>query len=98
MESQSETAPKLTNVEGIKSSSLQLRGGIAEELSKDSDHFSEQHKQLIKFHGTYQQEDRDARKNRAKAGVGKHYMFMIRCRIPGGSLSTSQYLAIDDIA
>jgi len=44
----------------------------------DIDHFSDANKNLIKFHGTYQQEDRDARKNRTKAGVGKHYMFMVR--------------------
>src|SRR5439155_12371939 len=50
------------------------------------------------FHGTYQQEDRDARKHRSKEAVGKHYMFMVRCKIPGGWLTAKQYLAVDDIA
>src|SRR5205823_6234010 len=60
--------------------------------------FSDANKNLLKFHGTYQQEDRDARKNRSRAGVGKHHMFMVRCRIPGGRLTAAQYLAIDDLA
>jgi sulfite reductase (ferredoxin) len=85
-------------VEGIKENSQQLRGTVAEELLQDSDHFNEQNKQLLKFHGTYQQEDRDARKNRKKDGVGKHYMFMVRCKIPGGKLTAEQYLAVDDLA
>src|SRR5207245_6615693 len=68
------------------------------ELLQDSDHFDDQNKQLLKFHGSYQQEDRDARKHRRKEGVGKHYMFMVRCKIPGGRLTAAQYLAVDDLA
>ncbi len=93
-----EVAPKRSAVEGIKEASRQLRGTIREELAADSDHFVEANKQLLKFHGTYQQEDRDARKNRKKEGVGKHYMFMVRCKIPGGSLTAEQYLAVDELA
>jgi sulfite reductase (ferredoxin) len=89
---------KRSAVEDIKENSRQLRGTIAEELAQDSDHFSEQNKQLLKFHGSYQQEDRDARKNRKKDGVGKHYMFMVRCKIPGGRLSSAQYVAVDELA
>src|SRR6516225_9367024 len=89
---------KRSAVEEIKENSRQLRGTIAEELAQDSDHFSEQNKQLLKFHGSYQQEDRDARKNRKKDGVGKHYMFMVRCKIPGGRLTADQYLAVDELA
>src|SRR5438876_3319279 len=85
-------------VEGIKESSRQLRGSIAAEILRDSDHFSDQDKQLLKFHGTYQQEDRDARKNRKKEGVGKHHMFMVRCKIPGGRMTAKQYLAVDELA
>jgi len=85
-------------VEGIKEGSRQLRGTIAQELASGADHFNDQTKQLIKFHGSYQQEDRDARKARRKDGVGKYYMFMVRCRIPGGRLTAEQYLAIDKIA
>src|SRR5438132_4811091 len=93
-----EAAPKRSAVEGIKESSRQIRGTIREDLLKDTDHFEEHDKQLLKFHGTYQQEDRDARKNRKKEGVGKHYMFMVRCKIPGGRLTAQQYLAVDDLA
>jgi sulfite reductase (ferredoxin) len=92
------TAPKPSPVEGIKDSSNYLRGTLAEELAADTDHFTEQSKQLVKFHGTYQQEDRDARKKREKPGVGKAYMMMIRLRLPGGVLTADQYLALDDIA
>ena len=90
--------PKRSAVEGVKEASRQLRGTIAEELARDADHFPEHDKQLLKFHGSYQQEDRDARKNRKKDGVGKHYMFMVRCKIPGGRLTAQQYLALDDLA
>ncbi len=93
-----EQPPKRSAVEGIKEASRQLRGTIREELAADTDHFCEANKQLLKFHGSYQQEDRDARKNRKKEGVGKHYMFMVRCKIPGGSLTAEQYLAVDELA
>jgi sulfite reductase (ferredoxin) len=92
------TGAKPSPVEGIKEGSRQLRGTIALELARDTDHFSETDKQLLKFHGTYQQEDRDARKARKKDGVGKHHMFMVRCKIPGGRLTAAQYLALDELA
>src|SRR5437868_3235916 len=85
-------------VEAIKERSSQLRGTLADELASDSSHFADDSKQLLKFHGTYQQEDRDARKARRKDGVGKHYMFMVRCRMPGGRLTAAQYLAVDELA
>jgi sulfite reductase (ferredoxin) len=91
-------APKLSPTEGFKEQSRQLRGSIALELTEPVDHFTEANKQLLKFHGTYQQEDRDARKNRSKDGVRKHHMFMVRCKIPGGRLTAAQYLAVDDLA
>ena len=90
--------PKLSAVEGIKERSRWLRGSLSDELGGQTDHFSDDAKQLLKFHGSYQQEDRDARKTRAKTGVGKHYMFMIRLKLPGGKLTPSQYLHLDDIA
>jgi sulfite reductase (ferredoxin) len=101
MSTESEAAnagAKKSAVEAVKENSQQLRGTLAEELASGSDHFSEANKQLLKFHGSYQQEDRDARKNRKKDGVGKHYMFMVRCKIPGGRLTAEQYLAVDDLA
>ena len=99
MSGETESTPKLSPVEGIKDTSRYLRGTLADELAQEEvDHFGADSQQLLKFHGSYQQEDRDARKNRSKAGVGKHYMFMIRGRIPGGKLTAPQYLALDDIA
>ena len=56
--------PKRSGFEGVKEASRQLRGTIALELVQDVDHLNDQNKNLIKFHGSYQQEDRDARKNR----------------------------------
>jgi sulfite reductase (ferredoxin) len=91
-------SPKRSAVEVIKENSQHLRGSIGRELAGDGDHFSEDNKQLLKFHGSYQQEDRDARKNRKKEGVGKHFMFMVRCKIPGGRMTAAQYLAVDAIA
>lgn len=85
-------------VEGFKENSRWLRGTIAEEFADTSlDHLSDANTQLIKFHGSYQQEDRDARKKRDKAGVGKAYMFMVRLKLPGGKLTADQYLAMDDL-
>ncbi|HEY1186082.1 MAG TPA: NADPH-dependent assimilatory sulfite reductase hemoprotein subunit, partial [Gemmata sp.] len=94
-----ETAPKLSPVEGHKGEGRYLRGTLPEEIADPSvDHLSDANKSLIKFHGSYEQEDRDARKARSKAGVGKAYMFMIRLKMPGGKLTADQWLALDDIA
>jgi sulfite reductase (ferredoxin) len=92
------TGPKRSPVELIKEASRHLRGTIADELVRESDHFSEQDKQLLKFHGSYQQDNRDARKNRSRDGVGKFFMFMVRCKIPGGRVTADQYLALDHLA
>jgi len=98
MSSETLTEPKLSPVEGHKIEGRFLRGTLAEEITDPAvEHLSEINKSLIKFHGSYQQEDRDARKNRGKAGVGKAYMFMIRLKLPGGKLTADQYLAMDDI-
>src|SRR5262245_36809551 len=98
MSSESTTESKLSPVEGHKAESRFLRGTLAEEVVDPAvEHLSDLNKSLIKFHGSYQQEDRDARKNRSKAGVGKSYMFMIRLKLPGGKLTADQYLAMDDI-
>jgi sulfite reductase (ferredoxin) len=87
-----------SKVEHIKIESNHLRGQLAEELDQDTTHFSEAQVQLLKFHGTYQQEDRDARKERKAQGEEKAYQFMVRSRIPGGVLNAEQYLVEDDLA
>jgi len=89
---------KLSPVEQIKETSRHLRGTIIEELAQSVDHFNEESKQLLKFHGSYQQDNRDARKDRNKVGTGKAYMFMVRCKIPGGKVSAAQYLVLDELA
>jgi sulfite reductase (ferredoxin) len=91
-------APKRSGFEGVKEASRWLRGTLADELAQDVDHFSDDAKNLLKFHGSYQQEDRDARKTRSKTGVGKHYMCMIRLKLPAGKMTAQQYLALDDLA
>ena len=71
---------------------------LAEELRNDATHLTGDSVQLLKFHGSYEQEDRDARGARKSAGVEKAYQFMIRSRIPGGVLTAEQYLVHDDLA
>ncbi len=89
--------PARSAVELQKENSRLLRGSIADDLAKDADHFGDADKNLLKFHGTYQQEDRDARKARKPGALGKHYMFMVRCKIPGGRVTAAQYLALDEL-
>src|SRR5690349_7499731 len=85
--------PKLTRNEGLKGNNTTLTGTIAETLADPAvDHFTDDHYEFLKFHGIYQQDDRDQRK------VAKHYMLMVRTKFPGGSLSGKQYLACDDLA
>jgi sulfite reductase (ferredoxin) len=87
-----------SKVERIKITSDYLHGQIAEELQNDSPRFSEDQIQLIKFHGTYQQEDRDSRQARKAEHVEKAYQFMLRSRVPGGAVTAAQYLVEDDLA
>jgi sulfite reductase (ferredoxin) len=88
----------LSEVERIKQESRGLRGPLAQELLAPSDHLSEAAKHILKFHGSYQQEDRDQRQARKRAGLGPDYQFMTRSRVPGGVLTAPQYLAHDDLA
>ena len=86
------------SVEEIKSESHALRGTIQETLLGEASHFSDDEYQLLKFHGTYQQDDRDQRTPRKKQNLDKAWMFMVRSKLPGGALSAQQYLAHDRIA
>jgi sulfite reductase (ferredoxin) len=89
---------KLSKVEHLKLASNRLRGPVDTELHNNSDHFSEEGYQILKFHGIYQQDDRDIRKARKAQGLGPDYSFMVRVAIPGGQLSPEQYLALDGLA
>ena len=86
------------SVEEIKAESHALRGDIQKTLFADASHFSEEEYQLLKFHGTYQQDDRDQRVSRKKQHLDKAWIFMVRSKMPGGALTAEQYLAHDRIA
>jgi sulfite reductase (NADPH) hemoprotein beta-component len=84
---------KLTHNEDIKAAIPTLAGTIAATLADTAtDHFTEDDNQFLKFHGSYQQDDRDLRK------TGKKYIMMIRSRIPGGVMTAPQYSAFDALA
>ncbi len=87
-----------SRVEVIKENSNGLRGSIAEELGKETDHFSHEDYQILKFHGIYQQDDRDLRQELKKEGKDKKYIFMIRTKHPGGELSADQWQVLNRIS
>ena len=92
------TQPKLSAVELIKDQSRYLRGTIGAELLADSNHFGKDDLQLLKFHGTYQQDDREQRKSSGESGKSeKEYSFMVRTRIPAGIMTAQQLLAHLDL-
>jgi sulfite reductase (ferredoxin) len=84
--------------ESIKATSNHLRGLIKDELAEGTPAFSDDSEQLLKFHGIYQQDDRDKRKEARARGLDKHHQLMIRTRIPGGVVSPDAYIAHDDIS
>ncbi|MEO1618496.1 MAG: NADPH-dependent assimilatory sulfite reductase hemoprotein subunit [Planctomycetota bacterium] len=90
-------APKLSPLEKIKQESQFLKGTIDTEMASDTELFGKADLQLLKFHGTYQQDDRDKRAELKKAGGGKAYSMMVRCRIPGGRITSEQMLAQLDL-
>jgi sulfite reductase (NADPH) hemoprotein beta-component len=84
--------PKLSRNEGLKESCPTLRGTISQTLADASlDRFSEDDYEFLKFHGIYQQDDRDKRK------TAKEYIFMVRGRLPGGAVLPRVYLALDEL-
>lgn len=85
---------KLSKVEATKAASRNLRGEIAADLAAPGDQVGGQSQQLLKFHGLYQQDDRDQR----KASRVRSHSFMLRTRIPGGQMTADQYLVHDDLA
>lgn len=84
---------KVTHNEVIKAAVPTLAGRIAATMADAaSDRFSEDDQQFIKFHGLYQQDDRDLRK------TGKKYIMMVRGRIPGGVMTAEQWRVFDELA
>jgi len=93
--------PKVTKeskVEVAKRHGRHLRGAIGETLASEATHFAEDDVSLLKFHGTYQQDDRDLRRAREAAGQEKAYAFMVRVAIPAGAINAQQYLGLEEIA
>src|SRR5580704_7016406 len=90
---ETEAAVKLTRNEGLKANCPTLSGSIGPTLANAAvDRFSEDDYEFLKFHGIYQQDDRDKRK------AGKQYIFMVRGRLPGGVVHPEHYLTFDRLA
>jgi len=86
-------------VEGIKAASNYLRGTLQESLLDGATGtIAENDTQLSKFHGIYQQDDRDVRDDRRRQKLEPDHSFMIRARVPGGICTPAQWLALDEIA
>ncbi len=92
-------ADNLSELERIKAASRQLRGTIAEGLADPTTGaISEPDTKLLKFHGSYQQDDRDLREERRKQKLEPLYAFMLRARLPGGVVTPAQWLVFDQLA
>src|SRR5439155_4857882 len=88
-----EAPAKLTKNEGLKEASPLLGGTIPQTLADASaECFSHDDYEFLKFHGVYQQDDRDQRK------IAKQYIMMVRTKFPGGVLTAPQYLTCDRLA
>ncbi len=90
---------KLASNEYLKIESNYLRGTLAEGLANTSTGgLTEDEQQLLKFHGCYQQDDRDLRANRRKHKLEKAYSFLIRIRVPGGVATPKQWIEMDRLS
>lgn len=90
---------KLTKEEKIKEKSNFLRGTISKDLENQiTGGFNGDNYSLIRFHGMYQQDNRDIRMERFEQKLEPKYSMMLRCRLPGGIITTKQWLAVDKIA
>lgn len=82
----------------LKRQSDYLRGPIAAELGDPNPQFGADSQQLLKFHGIYQQDDRDVRRERTRQGLGLDYSCMVRASVPGGILTSAQWSGLDQLA
>ena len=90
---------KLSDAERLKKQSNYLRGTILEDLDNGlTGGFTGDNFLLIRFHGMYQQDDRDIRAERAAQKLEPRHAMMLRCRLPGGIITPTQWLAIDKFA
>ena len=89
----------LSPIERIKTNSRALRGTLVESLADEvTGAIREDDQALVKFHGMYQQDDRDRREERAEKKLDRLYSFMIRLRLPGGFMTPDQWIATHHIA
>ncbi len=86
------------DAEAIKLASNYLGGTIGEELVNDRDDFDHDAELLLKFHGIYQQDDRDVRRARTQLKLPLDYSCMVRASVPGGVIANDQWLALDRVA
>ena len=86
------------SAETIKIESGYLAGTIGAELADDRPDFEHDAELLLKFHGIYQQDDRDVRRARAQAKLPLDYSCMVRASVPGGIINAEQWLALDRVA
>ncbi|MGO1988624.1 NADPH-dependent assimilatory sulfite reductase hemoprotein subunit [Mammaliicoccus vitulinus] len=99
MSTQTNLSEKLDELEHIKNRSNYLRGTIKEGLADEiTGAIAEDDTKLLKFHGSYMQDDRDIRDERRKQKLEPAYSFMIRVRVPGGTATADQWIAMDDIS
>jgi sulfite reductase (NADPH) hemoprotein beta-component len=88
-----------SEVERVKENSNYLRGSIVESLANPiTGALADSDAQLIKFHGSYQQDDRDLRDERRRKKLEPLYAFMVRVRAPGGVVTPAQWLVVDELA
>jgi len=94
-----EELEKRVEVERIKDASNYLRGTLVKSLQNPlTGALTEDDTQLSKYHGIYQQDDRDLRDERRKQKLEPHYQFLVRIRVPGGVCTPTQWLEVDRIA
>lgn len=87
------------SVEDIKKSSARLRGTLLASLANPiTGALADDDQTLIKYHGSYQQDDRDLREERRQQKLEPAHQFMIRTRTPGGVVTPEQWLKLDRIA
>ncbi|MGH9271438.1 MAG: sulfite reductase, partial [Ilumatobacteraceae bacterium] len=86
------------SVEDVKRASGHLRGALADELAAAKDEFDHDSVVLLKFHGIYQQDDRDVRRARRAKHLPLDHSYMVRAAVPGGRLTGEQWLALDRVA
>lgn len=88
----------LTAEEEFKRASRLLRGDLADQLDNVGPTIEGASEHLLKFHGIYAQDNRDVRRERTLAGHDLDHIFMVRVAIPGGRLTSEQWLALDAVA